>query len=76
MNLKWFKRDGIIFIPQSVYGWIILIIGFAYAIYSFIEIDRRSHSVSDTLMNFVFRLLIIGVGYTFIAFLTSMDHKT
>ena len=71
MNLPWFKRIGIFFIPVSIIGWFILLCGFAYAIYTFIEIDSRSHSVSDTLINFVFRLLIIGAFYSLIAFLTS-----
>lgn len=76
MNLNWFKQDGIIFIPKSVFGWILSILALAYAIYSFVEIDRRSHSVSDTLMNFVFRLVIIVAAYTLIGFLTSRNHKT
>jgi hypothetical protein len=75
MKLKWFKRDGIIFIPVSVYGWLILTAGLAYAVYSFLDIDSRSHSVSDTLMNFVFRLLIICAVYSLIAYLTSRTPK-
>jgi hypothetical protein len=75
MNLPWFKRAGIIFFPHSVIGWIISLIGFAYAVYSFISIDSRSHSVSDTLINFVFRLLIVFAVYTLIAYLTSRDPK-
>jgi hypothetical protein len=75
MKLNWFKRSGIIFFPTSIIGWIILIIGFAYSIYAFIEIDSRSHSVSDTLINFVFRLLIIIAVYSLIAYLTSRNPK-
>jgi len=71
MNLPWFKRIGIIFIPMTIIGWIILITGICFAVYKFIEIDRRSHSVSDTLMNFVFHLFIIGIVYSLIAFITS-----
>jgi putative effector of murein hydrolase LrgA (UPF0299 family) len=73
MKSNWFKQDGIIFIPKSVYGWILLILALAYAVYSFIEIDRRSHSVSDTLMNFVFRLMLIVAAYTITAFLFSRN---
>jgi len=67
----WFKRNGFIFIPVSIAGWIIFIAGFAFAVYSFIDIDSRSHSVSDTLMNFVFNLLIIIAVYSLIAYFTS-----
>lgn len=75
MKFPWFKRIGIVFIPATFIGWIILFIGIAYAVYVFIDIDSRSHSVSDTLMNFVFNLLIIGVVYSLIAFLTSWESR-
>jgi hypothetical protein len=71
MNFPWFRRIGIFFIPASGAGWIIFIGAFAFAVYSFIDIDSRSHSVSDTLMNFVFICLIIGAVYSLIAYLTS-----
>jgi hypothetical protein len=71
MKLPWFKRNGIFFVPISISGWIIFLIGLAFAIYSFIDIDGRSHSVSDTLINFVFMVLIIGAVYSLIAYVTS-----
>jgi hypothetical protein len=71
MNLNWFKRVGIIFIPASVMGWILLLGAISYAVYVFIDIDSRSHSTSDTLRNFLFNLLIIGAVYWLIAYLTS-----
>lgn len=73
MKLPWFKRNGIIFSPSSIIGWLVLLIGIVYSIYSFIQIDSRSHSVSDTLINFVFKLLIIIAIYSLIAYLTSRD---
>jgi hypothetical protein len=73
MNFPWFKRIGLFFIPASVAGWIILVFGIVFAVYSFLDIDGRSHSVSDTLMNFVFMLLIIGAGYSLIGYLTSRN---
>lgn len=71
MKLNWFTRKGIIYLPAAVAGWVILVIAFAYAVYTFIDIDSRSHSVSDTLINFVFNLLIIGLGYTVVAYFTE-----
>jgi hypothetical protein len=71
MNLSWFKRVGIIFIPKNIVGWIVMLAGIGYAVYVFIDIDRKSHSVSDTMITFVFNLLIIIAFYTLIAFLTS-----
>jgi hypothetical protein len=63
------------FIPVSVAGWILLAGALAYAVYVFMDIDKRSHSVSDTLINFVFNLLIIGAVYTLIGFFTSRSVK-
>jgi hypothetical protein len=71
MKLNWFTRKGIFYLPVSAIGWVILIIAFLYAIYTFADIDSQSHSVSDTLINFVFNLLIIGLVYTVIAFFTE-----
>jgi hypothetical protein len=71
MNFPWFKRIGIFFIPATISGWIILLAGVVFAIFSFMDIDGKSHSVSDTLINFIFMLLIIGAVYSFIAYLTS-----
>ena len=75
MQLPWFRRIGMFFIPSNLIGWLVLLAAMAYAVYTFIDIDRRSHSVSDTLINFVLNLLIIGAVYSLIAFLTSKVKK-
>ena len=71
MKPRWFRRHALCFVPASIVGWAILLAAMAYAVYVFIDIDRRSHSVSDTLINFVFNLLLIGLVYSLIAFFTS-----
>lgn len=71
MNLPWFKRVGIFYVPTSLIGWILLLSGLVYAVVVFIAIDSHSHSVSDTLINFVFKLLLIGAVYSLIAHFTS-----
>lgn len=75
MKFPWFKRIGMFYIPAAFAGWIVFLAGLAFAIYSFIDIDSRSHSVSDTLMNFVFMCLIIGAVYSMVAYLTSRHRK-
>jgi hypothetical protein len=72
MKLNWFTRKGIIFWPASVVGWIILFLAAAYAVYTFIDINGRSHSVSDVTINFVFNLLLIGLVYSIIGYFTEM----
>jgi len=71
MKLPWFKRTGIFFMPARLAGWIILIAALAIAVYFFRDIDSRSHSSSDTLMNFAFILLIIAAVYSLVAYFTS-----
>jgi hypothetical protein len=75
MKPLWFRRKGIFFIPKSLIGWAIMLISIIYAIYVFIDIDSRSHSASDTLRPFFIYLLLIGLAYTLIAFLTSSGPK-
>ncbi|MCB9012804.1 MAG: hypothetical protein H6539_02055 [Bacteroidales bacterium] len=76
MKFPWFKRSGILFLPVSLMGWLIALAAVVYSVYVFIDIDSHSHSVSDTLMNFVFNLLIIAAVYSLIAFLSSRKAKS
>jgi hypothetical protein len=66
---------GIFFIPASVVGWLIAICSCFYAIYVFIDIDSRSHSVSDTMINFVFSFVVIAAAYTLIGYLASHSRQ-
>jgi putative effector of murein hydrolase LrgA (UPF0299 family) len=71
MNPRLFRRIGIFFAPSSVVGWLVLLAAVAFLVWKFIDIDSRSHSVSDTLMNFFFMALIVGVVYSLIGFFGS-----
>jgi hypothetical protein len=71
MKLNWFTRKGIIYWPASIVGWIILLLAAAYAVYAFIDINGRSHSVSDAMINFVFNILLIGLVYSIIGYFTE-----
>jgi hypothetical protein len=73
MNIKWFVRKGLLFFPVSIVGWLIAIMAIGYCVYLFIDIDSRSHSVSDTLINFVFNALLVAVVYSLTAFFTSRE---
>lgn len=52
-------------------GWIIFGVAAVYAVYLFIDIDGRSHSVSDTLINWVFNCMIVWVIYSLVGYLTG-----
>lgn len=71
MKFPWFSRAGVFFKPQSSMGWLILLAAIAYSVYVFIDIDKSSHSASDTLVPFVFNLLIIMAVYSTVGYLTS-----
>ncbi|MDB5232875.1 MAG: hypothetical protein JWN76_3680 [Chitinophagaceae bacterium] len=75
MKLPWFKMTGLFMKPISVAGWLIFIAAILYLAWTFYDIDSRSHSVSDTLINWVFNGLIIGVAYTIVAGLTLLFNK-
>ena len=71
MNLRLFRRFGIFFAPSSIVGWLVLLAAIGFLVWQFIDIDSRSHSVSDTFMNFFFMALIVAVVYSLIGFLGS-----
>ena len=75
MKLHWFVRKGFFFLPTSIPGWIIVLATLTLLIWLFIDIDSRQHSVSDTLINFVFNALIVAVVYSLIAFFASASNK-
>ena len=49
MKNNWFKRFGWFYVPVSVAGVIMVVLGLTFCIQVFVAIDRHSHSVSDTL---------------------------
>jgi hypothetical protein len=71
MKTPWFRLVGIIYIPKTFMGWLILVAGIVYAVYKFLEIDSKSHSASDTLRPFFIHLIIIWALYSVIAYFTS-----
>jgi hypothetical protein len=49
MKTVWFKRTGWFFVPVSIPGIVIVLAALAFCAQVFFAIDRKSHSVSDTL---------------------------
>lgn len=47
--MRCFRPFGILFLPVSLAGWVITALPVAFCVQVFLAIDRRSHSVSDTL---------------------------
>lgn len=66
-----FNRIGIIVVPYSIIGWLLIAAMVSYSVYEFIDIDSRSHSVSDTLINFVFNVALNAIVLYILALVTS-----
>jgi hypothetical protein len=66
-----FKRSPVFGSPASPVGWLIIALYVIYDIYSFWEIDSRSHSVSDTLINRVFNAVLAAAVLVMIMWITS-----
>ena len=49
MKTHWFKQLGWFYLPISLPGMAITLAALAFCVQVFFAIDRRSHSVSDTL---------------------------
>lgn len=49
MRQPWFRRFGWFHVPASLAGGVVTLVALAFGANVFIAIDRRSHSVSDTL---------------------------
>ena len=49
MKTQWFKRLGWFYLPVSPPGVVIALAALAFCAQVFFAVDRKSHSVSDTL---------------------------
>lgn len=49
MSRTWFARHGWLYRPLAWQGWLISLVAVAAWLVEFVAVDRRSHSVSDTL---------------------------
>lgn len=52
MSRTWFARHGWLYRPLAWQGWLISLVAVAACLVEFVAVDRRSHSVSDTLYGF------------------------
>ena len=75
MKRQWFTRKEGLPVPSSFVGWLVLVAAVAYLVWKFLDIDSRSHSASDTLMNFAIQVLIVAVLYALIALFTSSSKQ-
>jgi hypothetical protein len=67
----WFKarKRGVGWSPSTWQGWTMLALYIVLLIHSFIQIDKSSHSVSDTLISFFPRFLIFTALLTIVTYI-------
>lgn len=57
--------------PETWEGWLVFLVYLGGLIYSFLQIDKSSHSVSDTLLSFAPQFFIFSAALLCIAYLTG-----
>jgi hypothetical protein len=50
MSRPWFRKVGWVYQPVSFAGWVVMVVALGLCVWVFLVVDRRSHSVSDTLI--------------------------
>ncbi len=73
MKEKWFKakKYGWGWTPATWEGWSVIILYVLVVIMLFFSIDSNSHSVTDTIINFVPNVIILSVVLIGICYLTG-----
>ncbi len=71
MKQAWFKKSGWVYLPVHPAGIIITLAALAACAWFFIAVDRHSHSVSDTLINFFVYATCTAFWWKWIAEKTS-----
>lgn len=72
--MNWFVRQGLFYKPNSPMGWLLLCIAICFAIYEFLIINSKLHSLSDVILNWGGHLVIIVAVYYTIGFLTTTKY--
>ena len=61
MKKPWFRTWGWIYRPVAVQGWMVVALAAIFCVNVFVVVDRRSHSVSDTLYG-IFPFVVPAFG--------------
>lgn len=62
-------------LPSSWQGWLVLLVYIIFNIYLFRDIDKLSHSASDTLINFVLPFILSTIALLVICYFTGEKLK-
>jgi hypothetical protein len=75
MNKKWFERCGWIYLPVSIGGAVVILLGAIFCAQVFVAINRHSHSVSDVLYGIFPYFACCFLLLNWVASNTSEDRK-
>ncbi|HNM24058.1 MAG TPA: hypothetical protein PKL15_01460 [Saprospiraceae bacterium] len=68
--MNWFARFGWWYRPVAWPGWLLSSLLTVFLVWAFLDIDGRSHSASDTLMNWAFCVFFAALAYWLVAYWT------
>ncbi len=71
MNRHWFTAWGWIYRPVSWQGVLVVLVAIVFSLQVFLAVDRRSHSVSDTLYGIFPYVVPCWIVATWVASKTS-----
>jgi hypothetical protein len=74
MEKLFFKKQGLLYIPVHMAGWLLILISVAACLWFFIAIDRNSHSASDSLIHFFVYATAVAFWFKWIADATSGEE--
>jgi len=77
MHKRWFAsvKKGIGWYPVTWQGWTVTALYVIFIIWDFLRIDNGSHSISDTLLNFLPEFGIATITLAFICYFTGEKPK-
>jgi len=75
MKLNRLNNRNSIFSAGIISKWLPVLLFLIFVIYDFINVDGKSHSVSDTLMNWMFHSFIAGCALILIVFIIGIVKK-
>ena len=75
MSVRLFRREGFAVYPASRIAYLILLVAAAFLVYAFWDIDSHSHSVSDTVRNWVFMAIIVAAVVYTVGLMTSSKSR-
>lgn len=73
--MRWFELIGPLPRPCSIAGWVVTLLALAACVAVFVQVDQKSHSVSDTFYGGIAYWLGLAVVWWVVALATSGGQR-